>query len=151
MTKNVLLLISESEDENVHFINAVGSRHDKPIIVTTVNVDQGIILDMEVDTGCGKSLISHQEFREKFGLQKIHKTSTKFKTLTGENLKVHGKVYVKVKGVDGKSQEVPLYVIREKGKYYPSLLGRDWLGQIKLDWQRIFGVKNVQILAYQIH
>ena len=74
----------------------------------------------------------------------MHKTSTKFKTLTGENLKVHGKVYVKVKGVDGKSQKVPLYVIGEKGKHYSSLLGRDWLGQVKLDWQRIFGVKNVQ-------
>ena len=134
---------SESEDENVHFINAVGSRHDKPI-VTTVSVDQGIILDMEVDTGCGKSLISHQEFREKFGRQRMHKTSTKFKTLTGENLKVHGKVYVKVKGIDGKSLKVPLYVIGEKGKHYPSLLRRDWLGQVKLDWQRIFGVKNVQ-------
>ena len=134
---------SESDDENVHFINAVGSGHDKPI-VTTVNVDQGISLDMEVDTGCGKSLISHQEFREKFGRQKIHKTSTKFKTLTGESLKVHGKVYVRVKGVDGKSQKVPLYVIGEKGKFYPSLLGRDWLGQVKLDWQKIFGVKNVQ-------
>ena len=24
------------------------------------------------------------------------------------------------------------------------MLGRDWLGQVKLDWQRIFGVKNVQ-------
>ena len=138
---NAHFWITSSELELI--INSVGSRHDKPI-VTTVSVDQGIILDMGVDTGCGKSLISHQEFREKFGLQKIHKTSTKFKTLTGKNLKVHGKVYVKVKGVDGKSQKVPLYVIREKGKYYPSLLGRDWLGQVKLDWQRIFGVKTVQ-------
>ncbi|XP_072020487.1 uncharacterized protein [Amphiura filiformis] len=131
-----------TDESNVHFINALGSKHDDPI-VTKMRIND-VSMEMEVDTGCGKSLISHQEFREKFGRMPIQKTSVKFKTITGESLKVHGKVMVKVKGVDGKSEKVPLYVIGEKGKHYPSLLGRDWLTRIQLDWKRIFDVKRVQ-------
>ncbi len=100
-------------------------------------------IDMEVDTGCGKSLICHKEFRERFGKMKIRKTSVKFKTLTGESLRVHGKVMLDVCGLDKKSHKLPLYVIGDKGRYYPSLLGRDWLGKIRLDWNKIFGVNKV--------
>ncbi len=118
------------------------SRSTDPI-VTKLKV-QGVDLKMEVDTGCGKSLISYKEYKDKFHNLPLKRSNIKLKTLTGENVQVHGAITVQVNTSEGK-KNLQLCVVGEKDTEYPSLLGRDWLNEVKLDWRSIFAEHQVNV------
>ena len=93
-------------------------------------------LEMEVDTGASMSVISEKNYEnlisgrralplETFGLVLL--------TFTGEEIKPKGSCMVNVCH-DGRQYCLPLLVVCGEG---PSLLGRDWLGVIKLNWPKI--------------
>ena len=60
-------------------------------------------------------------------------TQTRLKTYTGEAIKVLGEAQVEVT-VNNQTEELPLLVVDGDG---PSLLGRDWMKKIRLDWPSI--------------
>lgn len=63
----------------------------------------------------------------------IEPTNAKLRTYTGEELTLHGRLTVRV--VYGQqSATLPLLLVDGSG---PSLLGRDWLAIIKLDWHSL--------------
>lgn len=89
-------------------------------------------LKMELDTGASVTLMSEKEYRQKFD-GKLSKTSIVLRTYTGQILPVIGEKSVTVT-YEGQKLSLPLLVVKADG---PALLGRNWLSQLKLNWQSI--------------
>ena len=94
----------------------------------------GIVLNMELHMGAGASLISEETYRKHFASTKLSTCPTKLHTYTGESIRVLGQITCNV-NYQNQHAELPLVVVEGTG---PSLLGRDWLSSIKLNWQEIF-------------
>ena len=90
---------------------------------------------MEVDTGASLSLVSEATYRNlwHFNIPQLQPTEKVLSTYTGESLEVLGSLSVLVKYGKQKSQ-LELFIIAGSG---PSLLGRDWLLAIKIDWSQL--------------
>ena len=69
----------------------------------------------------------------------------KLKTVTGEIVQLIGSVNVDVE-YQNQKQILPLTVVPGKT---PSLLGRNWLQKIKLDWQKLFALSECQNINLQ--
>ena len=92
---------------------------------------------MEVDTGASASIIS------KVMYHKLWPSTANLRTYSGEKLRVQGMIEVEVKYEDQVTQ-LPLLVVEGSG---PSLLGRDWLLKINLDWKslNLYHIENVMM------
>ena len=104
-------------------------------IVTSLNVD-GQMLQMEVDTGATLSVVSEETWRRHWTRPRPHleHSHDTLRTYTGQCVKIKGIVDVKVEGKKGECHTLPLMVVPGNG---PSLLGRNWLSMLQLDWTRI--------------
>ena len=93
---------------------------------------------MELDTGASVSVICEERYKKIWGPNPppLKGTSTVLKAYGGKAITVLGvlPVQVKVKAGD-KPKALELHVVQEKCL---TLLGRDWLTQIRLDWEEIF-------------
>ncbi|KAJ8019091.1 hypothetical protein HOLleu_42544 [Holothuria leucospilota] len=103
----------------------------------------GKSLNMEIDTGSGKSIISYQECRQKFPKVKLRPVSVVLKTVTGQKIDLCGTISVKVE-YNHQKCVLPLMVIKGNS---PSLMGRDWLSALKVDWKTVFTVNRVTKLT----
>ena len=94
-----------------------------------------IDLELEVDTGASASIISEKTYRGTWREDSptIRKTAIRLKTYTGEQLHILGVVEVRVEYL-GQKEKLPLLVIAGAG---PTLLGRDRLQKVKLDWRSL--------------
>ena len=109
----------------------LGSRTGHPIIVDVQA--NGKPLTMELDTGAAVSVISEDTQRRMFPDAFLKRTTVVLRTYTGEPIRVAGHLDVKVQ-YGSQSCTLPLVVVAGKG---PTLLGRDWLQCIQLDWKTI--------------
>lgn len=110
-------------------------RTTQPLQATVKVEDQDLI--MEVDTGASVTVVSEAMMGSIWGTQpapRLQPTDVRLRTYTSEEIPVGGRVSVKVR-YQGQEEELPLVVFAGDG---PSLLGRDWLAKLKLDWQTIF-------------
>ena len=106
----------------------------KPLVVTVKLNDS--TTDMELDTGASLSIISEKTFCALWPLQarpKLQTSSVKLHTYTKEAIKVLGSITVKV-AYKTQVKDLPLLVVAGEG---PSLLGRNWLAVLKLDWHEL--------------
>jgi hypothetical protein len=108
----------------------------------------GTMLSMEIDTGASASLISEVTYKEHFNDCQLQGTDIRLNTYTGELVPPLGTFTVEVCHQDARVN-VPLLVVPGSG---PTLLGRNWLSKIKLDWHQVFKVEatdnvNVQYPA----
>lgn len=118
----------------------VTARSSKPIIVQmSIN---GQHHEMEVDTGAAVSLVSESTLKSTFPKLQLHPSSIMLKTYTNEPVKVLGEVEV---AVEYKEQQANLRLVVVPGNG-PSLLGRNWLMKIRLDWSNIHAVKTATSL-----
>ena len=104
----------------------------KPIVVTVQvnNVD----LPMELDTGASLSLISEATYKSLLpALTSLSNTSVVLTTYTGEKIPPLGSIDV---NVAYQSQEAMLLLLVVAGEG-PSLIGRNWLEHIQLNWSDI--------------
>ena len=88
---------------------------------------------MEVDTGTAVMVISEATYNQVCGASscsQLQPSTLKLRTYTGEEIPVVGGTTVKVQCQE-QVEQLPLVVVTGDG---PSLLGRDWLAKIKLDW-----------------
>ena len=109
------------------------SAKKKPYIVNLML--QGKTMQMEVDTGVTLSIMTHDTYRsmwEKSQAPAIKTSTANLCTYTGQRLNVVCVVEVNVQYND-QNATLSLVIVEGQG---PSLLGRDWLSIIQLDWSQ---------------
>ena len=108
--------------------------HSKPLLVTLqVN---GAELEMEVDTGAAVSVVSAEIYHTLWPKEiapALHPANVKLRTDTREELPVLGTATVTV-GYQDQEEQLSLLVVEGND---PSLLGRDWLHRIRLNWKEL--------------
>ena len=102
---------------------------------TTVCINKQKLV-MEVDTGAALSLISEETYSSKFSNLKLKPTDVQLRTYSGELISVLGSLNVNVEH-ESQTAVLPLLVVKGNG---PSLLGRNWLYVIRLNWNNIYHV-----------
>ena len=116
-----------------------GSGNPTPIQVTLSVSD--VEVTMEVDTGAALSIISEDTYRRLWvqdNAPPLKPCTARLKTYTGEVISVKGALDVLVTH-RGTSKQLSLVVVAGSG---PSLMGRDWLQHITLDWKRLNFVRS---------
>ena len=93
----------------------------------------GKTLTMEIDTGASVSIISEQLQKQLFPKGSVEPSPLQLQTYTGERLGVIGQIQVTVRH-HAQEKQLALHIVSGSG---PSLLGRDWLKHIQLDWKTI--------------
>ena len=101
-------------------------------IVVTIEVEKRDI-EMEVDTGAAVSLMSSSRYHSLYPDLPLQKSKLILTTYTGEQLKLVGEQQVEV-NYGSQRKNLTLHVVEGSG---PSLLGRDRLRVVKLDWCKI--------------
>ena len=101
-------------------------------------------MTMELDTGAAVSVISEHTYHPTWPQDRpaLQPSSTKLRTYSGEELEVIGSISVQVSYED-QLEELPLLVVRGTGA---SLLGRNWLQKIRLNWQGIHQLQQTPAL-----
>ena len=111
---------------------------------TTVKIN-GKELSMDIDTGAAVSLISETVYKRLLqtgGTIAMEPSNTKLRTYTGEHIVVLGKATVTVKYKE-QTKQLPLHIVGGNG---PSLMGRDWLAELTLNWKDIFSLGEQQTI-----
>ena len=109
---------------------------DRVAPITAEVLVNGSNLRMEIDTGAAVSLISEATYFQLWvgnSGPKLEPSALKLRTYSGEELKLVGEAAVKVT-YGQQEEDLSLQVVKGNG---PSLLGRNWLARIKLDWSAI--------------
>ena len=116
---------------------AVLSKHADPLVMTLrVN---GAPLRMEVDTGTSRSILSESTYHNLWAegqAPRLRSSEIQLRTYTGESIEIVGAIDVEVE-FKGQLEQLCLHVVKGDG---PTLLGRDWLRKIKLDWKEMHSV-----------
>jgi hypothetical protein len=98
-----------------------------------VRVDDCLI-SMEVDTGAAHSLISKKTFESLWPGRSLNPTTISLQSYSKEPIPGKGCCYVNVEYISGSDWGVPLLLV---GGSIPTLLWRDWLSQLQLNWREI--------------
>ena len=116
----------------------VSTPEGKPL-QTTMDVENHPFV-MEIDTGAAVSLINETAYKSSPFLSRLPLQSSilQLRTYTGETISVTGEILVKVQS-GRQSHALPLLVVPGQG---PSLLGRNWLLKLQLDWKNIFSLRS---------
>ncbi|XP_067950986.1 uncharacterized protein [Watersipora subatra] len=112
-------------------LRAANSHNSNPYCVT-VSVN-GVDLVMEIDTGATVSLIPYDVYQKHFSNAKLTPSGMQFCSFTGDMVMSEGKFLVSVKHF-GRARQLWLHVLRASRF---TLLGRDWLKELPIDWQSI--------------
>ena len=89
---------------------------------------------MELDTAADYSIMSKSEFLERFPDRALTPSKVTMKTYTGERLDVVGEMQCNI------VYKVPIVVANYNAKL--TLLGKNWLHQIKLEWGEMFSFSS---------
>ena len=98
----------------------------------------GHLVMMELDTGAAVSLVSEATFKHHWTAQSLEESTTQLRTYSGEPLLVLGQLNVEVQCGE-QCERLPLLVVEGEGS---SLLGRDWLRSLQLDWKNIHRLQS---------
>ena len=110
-----------------------------PIRVTVTANDRS--LPMELDTGAALSVISHSTYLSTWSEEErpvLEPSHVQLSTYSGEVLTIRGAIDVQVK-YQSQQCQLSLQVVDTSG---PTLLGRDWLKHLVLDWHQISTLEN---------
>ena len=122
---------NETQLEEVYDLFTVTKHHNKPIYVTvTVHKKP---FKMEIDTGAAVSIISKSTYDTLWSRNDappLEPAATTLRTYTGKEVKAVGRINIDVKHGEERKR-LSLIVAHGSG---PSLLGQNWLSELKLDW-----------------
>ena len=124
--------VAQVEEDDMGPLYVLKARNRVPPLKVTVELDSHPV-SMEVDTGAAYSLVSEATYRQIWPDKKLDKCDVRLCTYSGESIEVLGSLTVAVNYQCQQFQE-PLLVVKGAG---PTLLGRNWLDHIRLDWQQI--------------
>ena len=125
----------DTVEDTTHLMFNLSGNRVKPLVASLTV--EGAELRMEVDTGASLSLISEATYRKLWPKDKapqMESTQIKLRTYTGEELEVLGTINVDVTFKE-QLQNLRLVIVAGEG---PSLMGRDWLRKIQLDWNELY-------------
>ena len=127
--------VESDSDSSLFYLHKVNSKRFKSDTIWIKPRINDVKLKMELGTGSALSIISQQNYQRHFNSFKLKETPIELKTYTGKIVQPLG--VLDVSGVKHNGQfaaKLPLCVVQNGG---PPLFGRDWLSDIKLDWQQI--------------
>jgi len=130
-----------SDDFTLCHVNSPGAAKAPPITVE-VKLD-GCLVNMEVDTGASLSLMSEVTFSGLWPGRTLQPSNVRLQTYLKEPIPVVGCCCVNV-DYNGQTCEMPLVIVAGSG---PTLLGRDMLSQIQLDWRQIHHIHTASLQA----
>ena len=136
-SKNVHIMTDSSNEELFRI-----SSTTKDGIFVTMNIE-GKDVSMQVDTGCGVSIVPYSVYKKFSDNVTLETCNTRLHTYTGENIKPHGKCIVNVKH-NGKLLQLPLIIVNINQNI--SLLGRNWLHLVQLNWPALRKSYNVNFV-----
>ena len=139
-THQVTGAAEEQESSGEEYLLFYLHPEDRSSFTVHVGVN-GATLQMEVDTGAALSIISQETFNTLWPATSapiVHATDTKLKSYTGEVIGVKGTIEVEVEYEDQKAK-LPLVIVDGKG---PTLLGRNWLHHLRLDWSQLHHIQT---------
>ena len=123
---------NETHSEEVYDLYTVTKHHNNPIYVTvTVHKKP---LKMEIDTGVAVSIISKLTYDTLWSYNDappLELAAITLHTYTGEEVKAVGRMNIDPKHRE-EMKRLSLIVAYGSG---PSLLGWNWLSELKLDWR----------------
>ena len=138
-----------SEDSDYSAIDFVvdavgtGERGERDAPITVCMAVDGQPVNMEVDTGAAKTIMPEKAFRKLWPGRSLDKTDVRLQSYLGEPIPVVGSVIVQVEYEDQRAN-LPLIVHVVKGNR-PTLLGRSWLGKVRLNWSQINYTQRPQL------
>ena len=100
---------------------------------------EGRRVQLDIDTGSAVTLVSERTWKKLNLDVKLRNSRVLLRTYTGDPISVVGEAKVAV-SYNQQLSTLVLYVVKGTG---PSLLGRDWLRHIKLDWKTVGQVASV--------
>ena len=139
-TKTDLKLLQADDEEAEQMLQHIPSG-SKPFQLTLVVEGKEVI--MELDTGAGVSLVSEETYQRYWPGRALQHSTVRLRTYTGESLEVLGEMEVKVVH-EIQMMTLPLVVVKGSG---PSLIGRNWMTQLSVEWGTVHEVKSSQ--SYQ--
>ena len=121
---------NETQSEEVYDLYMVTKNHKKLIYVTVTTHKKP--LKMEIDTGAAVSIISKLTYDTLWSSNDappLERVAITLHTYTGEEVKAVGRINIDVEHGEERKR-LSLIVAHGSG---PSLLGRNWLSELKLD------------------
>ena len=112
---------------------------DAPITVC-ISLDVKPV-SMEADTSAAKTIMPEKTFHELWPVRSLDKTEVQLQSYLGEPIPVLGSALVHT-NYQNQTADLPLIVV--KGNKH-TLLGRNWLYQIRLNWGQIKCVQKPQL------
>lgn len=126
-----------SPDE--YLLNNLTEQGSRPLKVQLII--NGREVKMEVDTGAAVSLVSEKTFHQLWPNGRLQPSNIVLRTYSGEQIEVRGKMEALVT-YEQKSFSTELVVIRGEGH---SLLGRNWMQHLELDWHNIHQMASSEL------
>ena len=129
------------DDCTLYNVNSSSVGNAPPISVE-IRLDDCLV-KMEVDTGASLSLMAESTFKRLWPGRSLQTSQVRLQTYLKEPIPVMGCCYVNT-DYNGQTSKLPLVIVGGSG---PSLLGRDWLQKIQLDWKQINSVYTASLQA----
>ena len=119
-----------AETEYTLFSMPSSNRNGCEPFEVSVQMD-GQLVCMELDTRAALMLMSEASFRSKWPNKPLQQSNITVRTYTGVQLKALGSTIVQVRHGEKEAVKLLLLIVPGNGQ---SLLGRNWLRALKLDW-----------------
>ena len=129
---------AQQEDTDEYTLYTLHSPSSTLPITVAVQME-GSSVQMELDTGAAFSLMSETAFRQLFPTKELQPSTIRLCAYSGEPIEVMGSVYIDVIYKEQSAHvQLPLLIVRHNG---PTLMGRNWLQQLRLDWREIHTIQ----------
>jgi hypothetical protein len=125
-----------NEEYNLYAIKTPAAK--KSLMVPVTVETQAV--EMELDTGADVSLISEETYLQFFKHVPLQESRTSLRSYSGGVIEVKGRMDVNVSYGDQRKR-LPLLAVSGKG---PSLLGKDWLSEIRLNGRKFSEYKKTR-------
>ena len=126
--------VSEDKEDGSYCLFTLNTPHPIEDPLTTTLWLNEVPVSMEIDTGAAVSVINHSTYLavSQQGLApQLQNSDVRFKTYTGESIKVLGAVLVAVKYREKETGQL-IQVVDGEG---PNLMGRDLLTSLEVTWE----------------
>ena len=122
----------ESSPEELQLFH-IGHKQSKIKPLPCTLTIEGKPVEMEIDTGADASIMAERTYQQLFSHKPLQPSTVRLTTYTQSPIQVKGQLPVQVY-YGQQTFELTLIVVAGSG---PSLLGRNWLHSIRLDWRAI--------------